>query len=198
MQNRYRFPKGRLKIGQYKTIELAVDLKVTTTRFDKYSPEESSDGVQAEGELSFESYPVDNKHPVRLHTTGALTVLDGKESSKFNIILMEKTGERVIVPNHIKKYFWLFCVLGEPIYDQLNLYPEWSRKSMNKVFYCKDFRGIWPQGVSSIIVASHPEVAKNLLLDALKKSGIAADEQLTIEELDLKTPHALVLNNGSF
>jgi hypothetical protein len=198
---RQTFPQGRLNIGKHKTIEVNVDLKLTWTKFDPCVPN-SEDKAEAEGELSFESYPLSGSdHPAKKHATGTLTICGSDKSSKFNIMLMEKSCEKTVIPQHLKKYFWLFCVIGKPIYDRLEIYPEWTQRIMTKAYYCTNFRGLWPVGVSSLVVGVHNmEQAKSILIDELKRKGISQPEiyDLTLEEIDLTRPQAMILNDGVY
>jgi hypothetical protein len=97
----------------------------------------------------------------------------------------------------------LFYVVGRPVYDKLELFPKHCRKgnTLNRVFTCTDFRGLWPVGVSSVTIA--PEIRttplRSLLIEALKKAGINQPEMhdLTMQELDLNQTQAVVLNAGN-
>jgi hypothetical protein len=209
MIERFHYPKCRLNIGQHKTIDSSIHLEVRTRVEDEYgvpdpndNPEHYTDGVRATGELSFDSWPLGwNDSPVKVNSVGQLTILDGSESTKLNVLFIQKNSEQTIIKDKQKRYFWLFYVLGRPIYDRIEIFPERFRgKLVNKVYTCTDFRGIWPIGVSSVVVAIDKVTAKRMLLDALKRAGIEQPEMndLTLQELDLSKPGAFVLNTGDY
>lgn len=173
-----------LNVGKYKTLHVAVTLDI-------------GENKQVTGELSFESPPLAwNDQHVKKNSTGTLTVADGEDSSKFNVLLVESTNEHTLIKDRLKRYFWLFFVIGKPIYDSLEIFPVETMK----VFTSTDFRGLWPVGVSSVVIAQDMRAARSLLTAALKKSGIDQPEikDLTLQELDLSCPTALVLNKGEY
>ncbi|MHC4644335.1 MAG: hypothetical protein ACYTBJ_02450 [Planctomycetota bacterium] len=65
-----------------------------------------------------------------------------------------------------------------------------------RVFYCKDFEGIWPVGVAAVIVAEDITTACSLL--ASEVTWDKHPERWTIQEVDTKRPQAIVLNNGDY
>ena len=71
---------------------------------------------------------------------------------------------------------------------------------MNKIFSCTDFRGHWPVGVSSIIVAADKREAKVLLDQKLKAMGIPieGDGHYTFEEVNMNQKGAILLNKGEY
>lgn len=212
MIERFKFEKCWLNVGRHKTIDSSVTLEIHTRVVDEYAapnpnerPEDYIDGVRVRGEFAFECWPIQGlNHPVKKSTPAVLTLRDenGSESTKLNILIVEKNCEQEIVKGKVKKYFWLFYVIGRPIYDQLELFPKWGRSNVavNRVFYCIDFRGLWPVGVSSVVVARDQHHGKTMLLEALKTAGIDQPEMndLTLKELDLNQSQAVVLNTGSY
>lgn len=210
MKQRYRFPKCHLKIGQHSTIDVDVQLEIATYEEDEYAdpdpndkPENYTDGVRAEGEFSFDAYPLGwTGHPVKKNAVGQLTLREGEDSSRVNVLIVQKNGEQTIIKDRIKRYFWLFYVIGKPVNDGLELFPTWYKggKDVNKVFICTDFRGLWPVGVSSLVVAKDQVQAKKLLVAALVDAGINQPEinDLTLQEVDLRRSQALVLNKGEY
>lgn len=201
---------GDLKIGQHKTINCTVQLEVAVRDDDEYAeydpndnPDNYVDGVRVTGELSFDTSPLQwqDKHPVRKGVTGQLILRHEGDSTSFNVLLVEKTGEADIEPRKIKRYFWMFFAVGKPNFDKLEIFPKGytGKKGMNKVFTCTDFRGIWPVGVSSVIVARDRQEARHLLDKALENAGIPQDSiPYTLAELDLTKPGALLLNTGDY
>lgn len=209
MKERFHFPKCHLNIGQHKTIDTDVQLEVATWEDDDYAdpdpndkPENYIDGVRSQGELSFDAYPLGwNSHPVKKNAVGQLTIRDGNDTTKLNVVFIQQNGEQTVIKDRIKRYFWLFFVIGKPISDGLELFPYWQRgQNVNKLFTCTDFRGIWPVGVSSLVIARDQVQAKKLLVEALQNAGINQPEvnDLTLQEVDLKRSHALVLNKGDY
>jgi hypothetical protein len=205
---RYHYPKCYLSVGGHKTIDSSICLEIATASDDQYAPETDAEfvkselGVRAMGELSFEAYPLRGSvHPVRKNAVGTLTVLDDGLSSKFNVVFIEKNSDQDIIKDRLKRYFWLFFVVGRPSHDALEIFPEWYRgKIVNKVFVCTDFRGIWPVGVSSVVVAPDRKRAKILLMDILVNAGISQPEihSATLQEVDLLHSQALLLNKGEY
>lgn len=210
MIERHKFEKCWLNVGKHKTIDASVCLEVHTRIVDEYAapdpndrPEDYIDGVRVRGELSFDSWPIQGyNHPVQKNVPAVLTLRDGEDTTKVNILLAEKNSEQVVVKDKIKRYFWLFYVVGRPVYDKLELFPKHCRKgnTLNRVFTCTDFRGLWPVGVSSVTIARDSHHAKTLLIEALKKAGINQPEMhdLTMQELDLNQTQAVVLNAGNY
>src|SRR5581483_4184749 len=147
MIERFHFPKCHLNIGQHKTIDSSIHLEIKTRVEDEYAdpdpndkPEDYTDGVRATGELSFDSWPVDLKHPVKTNAIGQLTVHDGPDTSRFNVMFVQKNGEQTLMKDEsrnivkLKRYYWLVYVIGRPITDGAEIFPEWYRgKLVNKV-----------------------------------------------------------------
>jgi hypothetical protein len=202
---RYRFPKCGLKMGQHKGIDVDVHLEISVRSEDNDKPEDFHEGVRAIGELSFDCYPIGGwkDHPVQKNKVGDLCLCEegNQNSTRVNILFVDKNGERTILKDRIRRYIWLFYVIGKPLSDGLEIFPWWyTGKLMNKLFTCTDFRGIWPIGVSSVVVAKDQPEAKRLLIAALKQSGINQPEihDLTLQEIDLKRPHVAILNTGEY
>lgn len=200
---RFHYEKSSLSIGLYKSIPTDVYLQIKTRNNDEYSdeienPNDFIDGIQAVGQLSFETYLGCNR--LKQDTLGSLTLYEDGRSTNINVILIEKNNE-VVLEERIKRYFWMFFVIGKPAYDGLEIFPKWYRSGVvNKVFTCVDFKGIWPIGVASVVVAENKKEAKRLLLNALLEAKIDQPEvkDLTLQELDLTTSHAVILNNGDY
>ena len=201
------FLNGELKFGQYKTIFCKVQLEIATVEDDdwaepdpNYDPNQYLDGVRVTGEFSFDTSPIfEEKHPVVPNALGELILKDGDETTKLNILVIKKNSSVDIKPKHIKRYFWLFYAVGKPIWDKLQIYPENYRGvNMNKIYSCTDFRGYWPVGVSSIIVASDKREAKMLLDQKLRAEGIPieGDGMYTLEEINMTQKGSLLLNKG--
>ena len=201
------FFDGELKFGQYKTIFCKVQLEIITIEDDEwaepdpnYDPKQYVDGVRVTGEFSFDTSPIfEEKHPVVPNAMGELILKDGDDTTKLNILVIERNSIVQIKPKHINRYFWLFFAIGKPVWDKLKLYPENYRGvNMNKVYYCTDFRGYWPQGVSSVIVAADKKEAAMLLNQKLRAEGIPmeGDGRYTFEEINMNQKGAILLNKG--
>ncbi len=72
-----------------------------------------------------------------------------------------------------------------------------------KVFYCKDFEGHWPVGVSAVVVAYNEESARNLLEKKLiSEHGLTGRQPkgnpLTLHEVSLKEEGVIVLQDGNY
>lgn len=65
-----------------------------------------------------------------------------------------------------------------------------------KVYYNTDFEGLWPIGVSAVVVAESETQAIDLLTEELQKRGLAY--RGTMHELDRTKPHALILQDGDY
>lgn len=66
-----------------------------------------------------------------------------------------------------------------------------------RVWICSDFEGFWPVGTASIVMAESSEQARALLQAALKERGLPESE-FTLIEVDLTTPHAIILRDGNY
>lgn len=202
---------GDLKFGQYKTISCNVQLEVATVDDDEWAepdpnhnPADYVDGVRVTGEFSFDYSPLNDyreKHPVKPNAIGELVLRDGDESTKLNILVVERTAAVDIIPKKIKRYFWLFFVIGKPKWDKLGIFPENYRGvNMNRVYACTDFRGYWPVGVASVIVAADKREAKRLLDQKLREAGIPieGDGDYTLTEISIEQKGAVILNKGDW
>lgn len=202
---------GSLNIGKYKTISCAVQLEVTTIVDDDWAVDDGIpidytqfvDGVRVIGELSFDTSPIDfrEKHPVKKSVVGELTLSDGDDTTKINILLIEQSGAVDIIPRQIKRYFWQFFAIGKPVWDRLKIFPENYRgKNMNRIYSCTDFRGYWPVGVASVIVAMDKKEAKQLLMRQLRDAGIPkeGDGNYTLTEIDIQNKGVVILNDGKY
>lgn len=69
---------------------------------------------------------------------------------------------------------------------------------MNRVYYCTDFRGVWPSEVSSLVVAPDKKQAKELLMQQIKAAGLYEEggDLFTLTELDTSKSQAIILNRG--
>ena len=138
------FFDGELKFGQYKTIFCKVELEIITIEDDDwaepdpdYDPKQYIDGVRVTGEFSFDTSPIfEDKHPVVPNAMGELILKDGEDTTKMNILVVERNSVVQIKPKHINRYFWLFFAIGKPVWDKLRLYPENYRGiNMNKIYH---------------------------------------------------------------
>lgn len=200
---------GDLKFGQHKGIFCAVQLQIDIHEEDdwaesdpNYNPANYIDGVRVVGEFSFDTSPIvwADKHPVKPNAIGELIVRDGEDSSKLNILITEKSGESDVVPKKIKRYFWQFFVIGKPSWDKLKIFPEKYRgiNNMNRVYACTNFRGHWPVGVASVVVAIDKREARRLLTQKLQEAGISVEDKLDLSEIDLQNKGAVILNDGDW
>lgn len=69
-----------------------------------------------------------------------------------------------------------------------------------RLFVCTDHDLHYPVGCASVVLAEDEEQARDLLDAQLRKHGLKghADEPYTLQELDLSTPQAVVLNDGEY
>lgn len=222
---------GELKIDQYKSISCKVDLEIDQLEHDEwadsdpnYDPDNYINDIRVIGELNFDTSPIawNDKHPVKINAIGKLVVtrddfplmenqeviiqsmIDKKiftSSSHFNILITEKINEVDIVPKKIRRYFWRFFIVGKPIIDLIQIFPNnYTGVKMNKVFYCTNFRGYWPVGVSSVIVAKDKEDARSILTQQLIESSILIEDSndFELKEINLNERKAVVLNDGAW
>jgi len=207
---------GYLTIGQHKSISVTSNLNIEVIEDDEfadtpsYNEKEYVNGVRIEGDLYFDSPPIQTyyqdgrwyKHPIQKNVMGTLSLtLDG-ESSRFNVILLEKVGEiEVLSPKKLIRYFWTFFPIGNPLNDKLEIFPEqyrWNNK-VNRVYCCTNFRGVWPSEVASVVVAPDKKKARQLLDIELRLLGIPVEkgsEMYTLTELDVTKEQVLILNRG--
>ena len=213
MQEQFTFP-GNLTIGQYKSISVTATIKVEVIEDDEYgetidyNPVEYINGVRIDGELFFDTTPIQSyyqdgrwqKHPVQKNVQAALSLHFENETSRFNILLLEKGGEVDLVSKKLRRYFWTFLPIGNPLSDKLGIFPEQYRwpNMVNRVYYCTDFRGVWPSEVSSLVVAPDKRQAKELLMQQIKAAGLYEEggDLFTLVELDTSKSQAIILNRG--
>lgn len=213
MQDQFTY-SGNLSIGQHKSISVIATLRVEVIEDDEfresvaYNPAEYVNGVKIEGELFFDTTPLKTyyengryvKHPVQTNVQAVLSLSFENEASRFNILLTDKTGEVTLVPQKLKRYFWNFLPIGNPFYDNLGIFPEQYRwpNTMNRVYICTDFRGVWPNGVSAVVVAPDKKQARELLGQQIRSSGLYEEggDLFTLVELDTSKSQALILNRG--
>lgn len=70
-----------------------------------------------------------------------------------------------------------------------------------KVFTCSDFNGVWPVGVSAVIVSPNLAGAKQRLYHQLKKIGLGesnSDGDFTLQEVDTNVPTTIILQDGDY
>lgn len=207
---------GYLTIGQHKSISITCNLKVEVIEDDEfgetpeYNPAEYVNGVRVEGDLYFDSPPIQTyyqdgrwyKHPVQKNVMATVNLTQNGDSSRFNIILIEKVAEIDIIPKKLVRYFWTFFPIGNPLHDKLEIFPEqyrWNNK-MNRVYYCTNFRGVWPVEVASVVVAPDKKKARQLLDHELRIVGLPIEkgsEMYTLVELDTTKEQAIVLATGA-
>ncbi len=105
-------------------------------------------------------------------------------------------------------------LLGYPVYQKIRNEKREKRERKNddpytnhpsfwpflmKVFTCNDHIGFWPVGAASVIVAPDEATAKVFLEEELCQRGLQPDlGALTFVELDVSTPHALILLDGNY
>lgn len=65
-----------------------------------------------------------------------------------------------------------------------------------KVYYNTDFEGLWPVGVSAVVVAESETQAIELLTEELQKRGLAY--RGTMKLIDTTAPCAIVLQDGDY
>jgi len=198
---------GSLKIGQYKSIDCKVQLEILSLFEDDWAITpiqinqiEFIDGVKARGEFSFDTSPLDlvDDHPVRKKVVAELILTDDIATTKMNILIVENKAVVEILPKKIKRYFWEFYPIGKPIWDGCELFPTTYRgKTMNRVYTCTNFRGYWPVGVASIIIASNKQEAEELLLSQLSALSIKVEhDDFNITEIDIQSKGVFVLVDG--
>lgn len=215
MIDHHTFKECELKIGQHKFISCGVELEVAVYEDDPYSdsvddPAQYIDGVRVSGEFQFDRSPIvhSDKHPVRPNVTGDLLVKSEGETTKFTILIMEKTNEidhsefTDLEKRQVRRYYWSFFGIGKPGWDKIGLFPtDYTGKktvqSPQRVFSCNDFRGYWPSGVSSVVVAANQKQARDILVAELKRRGIHDGEvEFSLSEVNIYHPGAIILNDG--
>lgn len=65
-----------------------------------------------------------------------------------------------------------------------------------KVYYNTDFEGLWPVGVSAVVVAESEMQAIELLTEELQKRGLAY--RGTMQEIDTTIASAIILQDGDY
>lgn len=217
MIDRHTFYDSYLKIGQYKSIALhQVELEVAVYDDDPYAdtvedPSQYIDGLRISGEFSFDRHPITSQdnHPIKPNVTGDLTLNYEGDTTKFTILILEKTNEidhsqfTNLEKRQQRRYYWSFYGIGKPFSDKIGLFPtdytgkRKSHPAPQRVFTCTDFRGFHWSGVSSLIVAANQKQAKESLIAELKRRGLyEEDVQLTISEVNIRHPGAIILNDG--
>lgn len=68
---------------------------------------------------------------------------------------------------------------------------------MHNIYICTDHDAFWPVGVCSVVVSTDEEQAKQLLSDALANKGLSNFE-FSLQQLDISSPHAKILLDGSY
>ena len=200
MKDFYTFEHADLVVGARASASVKVSLEVATPDDDEWAEEDTEEyhnGMRVCGELQID-IPFNNTY-IRPLTEGILTVKNDDDSSRFPIIFIEMTGIVPVIPNKIKRYFWLFACLKRPLSDGLELFPESARREPLKVYTVKNFNGCWPLGVTCVVVAKDRKEARRLLNQQLDNAGIlkGQDKPYDLDELDVTTPQAIVLHDGS-
>lgn len=69
-----------------------------------------------------------------------------------------------------------------------------------KAYYCIDHDNHYPVGAASVVVAEDANHAIELLDAALVKDGLKPYDQheYTLVEIEMSTPHAVILVNGDY
>jgi hypothetical protein len=67
-----------------------------------------------------------------------------------------------------------------------------------RVWTCTDHAGHWPVGAASVVVAPDEATARRLLGAALASQGLSDEDGFTLDEIDLTTPAAIVLQDGDY
>jgi hypothetical protein len=216
MIDHFTFDDAYLKIGQHKSLHMhRVELEVAVYEDDPYAdavddPAQYIDGVRISGEFSFDTSPIhyQDKHPVKPNVTGELTLNSEGESSKFTILVLEKTNEidhstfTDLEKRQLRRYYWSFFGIGKPAWDKIGLFPtdytgKKSTAQPQKVFTCTDFRGFHPLEVSSLIVAPNQKQARESLIAELKRRGLYdSDVEFTLSEVNIYHPGAIILHDG--
>ena len=201
---------GELKFGQHKIISCDVQLQIDIYEDDDwaepdpdYDPDYYHDGVRVTGEFSFDTSPIgwSDKHPIKSNAVGELLIRDGKDTSKVHVLVTEKSGDVDLIPRQLKRYFWQFFAIGKPIWDKLNIYPDNYRGvNMNRIYACTNFRGYWPVGVASVVVAMDKREARRLLDQKLKAAGIPVETNgsYDLTEIDIQSKGVVILNDGEW
>jgi len=220
MEIKYNF-KGRLKVNAYKSMDCDVQMHVSVLEDDPwesladknklntiYPIDQYVDGIRVAGELSFFDQI---SSPMKISRgTGAgmsesveLELYYSDEpniTSRIKIVFLEKTATIRIQGNYNEnKIYWQFCIIGTPLADGMNIFPDdFTGSNTLKVYSCNDFRGVWPYPVSSIIVASNVKEAKRILLHELNRAGIPIEDSghFTFIKLDLSKSGCFILNDG--
>lgn len=170
----------------------------------KYNPNDFIDGLRVTGEFSFDSYPITGRenHPVKKNALGELSLTHEGDTSRFNVIVIERTGVVDIEENkRVKRYFWLFFAVGKPMADGLELFPKgYKGRNVYRIYCCTDFRGYWPVGVASVVVARNEAEGRQLLKQKLKEVGIPleGDGEFNLKEVNTDNPGVFILNDGSY
>ena len=84
-----------------------------------------------------------------------------------------------------------------PAEDVVNGRLDRAERQRLRVFTCTDFEGHWPAGTSAVVVADDEKKAKTILSKWLRANGLSASG-FTLTELDLRSPHALILQDGQY
>lgn len=68
-----------------------------------------------------------------------------------------------------------------------------------RLFVCTDHAQHYPVGQASIVLATDPQQAMELLVDALREHGLKQVDKFTLIEFPLDAPaRALVLRDGNY
>jgi len=130
------FDHGELTVQQHKAIftnSVYLEIKTLSGEFIESDGELNQQlidqGYEICGELAFDSIPLEwnDKHEVKKGVLAQLKLSLNENSSSFDILFVEKTGESDLVKDgrqiKVKRYFWKFFVI-KPKWDRLEILPE--------------------------------------------------------------------------
>ena len=184
----HSFKNAYLSINTQTSLHATVEMMIDVLEEDerKNLTKEYVNGVKITGEISFE-LPFYGKEPFIKGFISSLQILVEDSGTNFNLILLEKTGEVDVLPKKIKRHFWSFSPIGNPIYDRLDIFPvQYKNPSkINRVYWLQDF------GKTIFVVASCKKEARELV--AKRKTGVSPD--FILHELDTNEPDVLLLEN---
>lgn len=182
MIERRNFKHSILRLTPQKTVDAAIEILVDV--LDTDGPIKGYvNGVKIEGELSFE-LPFYEKPTIETGFATNLVVLPGtnESGSSFNILITEKTLEVDVIPKKLKRHYWSFRPIGNPIYDRLEIFPvQYKNPSRNnRVYWWNEY------GKFLMVVAPNKEEARKIIRE--KKLSISPD--YCLYELDTTIPDA--------
>ena len=219
MERKHKF-EGRLKINAYKSVPCNVQLHISILEDDPwealadkkaktvYPIDQYIDGVRVAGELSF----LDQiSSPMKINRGTGTGMSENVEleffypdepnvTSRIKIVFIEKTATTRIPSNYNEnRVYWQFCMIGKPLSDSINIFPEdFTGSNTLKIYSCTDFRGIWSYPVASVVVASNVKEAKIILCNEMSRAGIPIEGlgDFTFTKLDVSKAGCFILNDG--